>query len=107
MDLLNLIISLVSGLVGGNVAGASMPDKNLGTVGNSVAGLLGGGIGDFILKALGVLATTGAATAAGAAPVEASGFDLTSLLANIGVSGVSGGALTAIIALIKNALQKK
>lgn len=102
MEIINLIISLISGAVGGNIAGAALPEKNLGTIGNTVAGLIGGGAGDFILKALGVLATT---TATGAAGENA--LDLTSILANIGVSGVSGGVLTAIISLIKDAVQKK
>jgi uncharacterized membrane protein YeaQ/YmgE (transglycosylase-associated protein family) len=104
MEIVNLIISLISGAVGGNVAGAAVTDKNLGGIANTVIGLIGGGAGDFILKALGLFATT-TATAAGA--TSGSEFDLTSLLANIGVSGVSGGALTAIIALVKDAVQKK
>lgn len=99
MDILNLIISLISGAVGGNVAGATVPtEKNLGTVANTVIGLLGGGAGEYILKALGILS----ATQTGAAD-----FDWASLLTTIGVSGVSGGAITAIIALIKDAIQKK
>jgi uncharacterized membrane protein YeaQ/YmgE (transglycosylase-associated protein family) len=100
VDIINLLISLISGAVGGNVAGAAMPEKNLGGIGNTIVGLLGGGLGDFILKALGILATTGVAGAS-------DNLDLSSILANIGVSGVSGGALTAIIALIKDTMQKK
>jgi uncharacterized membrane protein YeaQ/YmgE (transglycosylase-associated protein family) len=103
-SIINLIISLVSGAVGGNVAGAAVSDKNLGTPANTVIGLLGGGVGDFLLKALGILATTAATGAAGASHEHA--FDISSLLTNIGVSGVSGGALTAIISLIKAAMQK-
>ena len=102
MDIVNLIISLISGAVGGNIAGAATSDKNLGPLVNTVSGLIGGGLGDFILKALGILATTHVAGATGG-----SEFDLASLLANFGVSGLSGGALTAIITLIKDALQKK
>lgn len=103
MDILNLIISLVSGAVGGNVAGAAMPEKNPGTLINTIAGLFGGGVGDFILKALGILATSSMAGHA----ATGNEFDISSLLANIGISGVSGGVLTAIIALIKDAMQKK
>jgi len=103
MEIVNLLISLISGAAGGNIAGAATTDKNLGPLFNTIAGLIGGGAGDFILKALGILATTHAA-APGATGSE---FDLASLLTNIGVSGVSGGALTAIITLVKDALQKK
>lgn len=107
MEFLPLIISLISGAVGGNVAGAAMPEKNLGTLANTVAGLIGGGAGDFILKALGILASAGVATTEPGAAAAPQAFDLTSLLANIGVSGVSGGVLTAVIALIKDAIARK
>jgi len=40
MNILYLIISLVCGAVGGNIAGALMKDKSLGTLGNSLAGIL-------------------------------------------------------------------
>lgn len=103
MDIVNLVISLLSGAVGGNVAGAALPEKNLGAIANTIAGLVGGGLGDFILKAAGILATTSTAAAGGGAEH----LDLTSILGTIAASGVSGGALTAIIAFIKDALQKK
>lgn len=100
MDIINVLISLISGAIGGNIAGAATQEKNLGVIGNTIIGLLGGGAGDFILKLLGVLSAAGATGTAGE-------MDLTSILANIGISGVSGGALTAIITLIKDAIQKK
>jgi uncharacterized membrane protein YeaQ/YmgE (transglycosylase-associated protein family) len=106
MDVANMIISLISGIIGGNVAGAAMPaDKNLGAIGNSVAGFFGGGIGNYVLQALGALATAGAAAATGA-PAQAHGLDLATILANIGGSGVGGAILTIIAGLIKGALQK-
>ena len=40
---IGLIIQLISGAVGGNIAGAAMNQYSLGTVGNSIAGLIGGG----------------------------------------------------------------
>lgn len=98
-SIINLIIALIGGGVGGNVAGAALPEKTLGTLGNTIAGLIGGGAGNFLLTALGVLAST--------KTPGASELDLSSILASLGVGGVSGGALTAIIALIKDALQKK
>lgn len=103
MDILLTIISLISGAAGGHIAGASMPEKSLGSIGNTIAGLLGGGVGQFILKALGVLATTHVA----GAPATGHELDLASILASIGAGGVGGGALTAIAALLKDALQKK
>lgn len=103
MDIVNLIISLLSGAAGGNVAGAAMPDKSLGALGNTIAGLIGGGGGLFLLKALGVIAST-AATGGEGAPAA---FDLTSIISSIVGGGVGGGVLTAIVALIKSAVEKK
>ncbi len=87
----SLIISLISGAVGGNVAGALMKGSSLGTLGNSIAGIAGGGLGGGILGALGM-----GGAAAGAGPI------LGSLL----TGGVGGGALMAIIGLIRKAMSK-
>jgi uncharacterized membrane protein YeaQ/YmgE (transglycosylase-associated protein family) len=45
MNIVSLIIEAISGAVGGNVAGAAMKDNSLGTMGNSIAGIVGGGLG--------------------------------------------------------------
>jgi uncharacterized membrane protein YeaQ/YmgE (transglycosylase-associated protein family) len=95
MDTTSLIIDLISGAVGGNAAGAAMPDKSLGTLGNTIAGLVGGGLGGQILQAL-VPALSGSGSS-----------DLGGILANIAGSGVGGGLLMAIISVIKNALAEK
>jgi uncharacterized membrane protein YeaQ/YmgE (transglycosylase-associated protein family) len=42
---MELIISLLSGAVGGNLAGAVLKKSSMGTLWNSVLGILGGGIG--------------------------------------------------------------
>ena len=52
MDMTSLIIEAVSGAVGGNVAGAAMKENSLGTAGNSIAGILGGGLGGTILHSV-------------------------------------------------------
>ena len=93
MDLVSLLVSLISGAVGGNVAGAAMQDKSLGTLGNSIAGILGGGIGMMILKTLGVLASTGAADGLGA------------IIGNIAGGGAGGAVLLVIVSLLKKAMQ--
>lgn len=96
MDITSLLISLVSGAVGGNVAGAAMKDKSLGTAGNSLAGIFGGGIGGAILQMLGVLKSAGG-----------EGLDLTSIVGNVASGGVGGGIVLAIISFIKSAMAKK
>lgn len=49
MDITSLLIQLVSGAVGGNIAGAAMKKFSLGTVDNSIVGILGGGVGGAVL----------------------------------------------------------
>jgi len=51
--LLPLIIQLISGAAGGNVAVALMKNLSLGTLGNSIAGVAGGGIGGQLLSLIG------------------------------------------------------
>ncbi len=91
---LPIIIQLVSGAVGGNVAGALLKKLSLGTIGNSIVGILGGGLGGYLLSLLGV------ATGAG-------GMDVTGIIGSIAGGGVGGGALMAIVGVIKNAMSKK
>ena len=99
MDIVNLIISLISGAVGGNIGGA-LTEKNLGVLANTIIGLLGGGAGDFLFKALGIVSAAPPAATGG-------GLDIASLLTTIGISGVSGGVITAIVSAIKNSMEKK
>lgn len=113
VNTISIIISLISGIIGGNLAGVGLSEKNLGAIGNTIAGLIGGGAGQFLLKLLGVLGAAGVATGAatGAPPaVDATNLanlDLSTILASIGAGGVGGGVLTAIIAYIKNAVMQK
>jgi len=95
MDLLPMIISLVSGAAGGNVAGALMKKFSMGTALNSIVGILGGGLGKTILGALGM----GGMAAAGDA---GSAMDIGSILSAVAGGGVGGGALMAIIGVVKN-----
>ncbi len=93
-NLLPLIIQLVSGAVGGNVAGGLMKQFSLGTLGNSIAGILGGGIGGQLLGLLGIATGSG-------------GMDIGSVVGSIASGGVGGGVLMAIVGVIKNAMKKQ
>jgi uncharacterized membrane protein YeaQ/YmgE (transglycosylase-associated protein family) len=93
MDIISLIVNLMSGAIGGNVAAAVLKDQSLGTIGNSVAGILGGGIGAVVLQALGASAGTG-------------GLDIGSLIASILSGGVGGAIVMAVIGLIRSAPAK-
>jgi len=91
--MVNIIIQLISGAVGGNGAGALLKKLSLGTIGNTIAGILGGGLGGQLLGLLGM------APAAG-------GGDLNGIIASVLSGGVGGGALMGIIGAIKKALGK-
>ena len=100
MNWLPLIVSLVSGGVGGNIAGALMQKFNLGPVGNTITGLVGGGVGSQLLNMI----TSCGAAAAAAAP--ASGMDLSSILSSVGGGGIGGAIVMAVIGLIKAQMSK-
>ncbi|GAB5406234.1 MAG: hypothetical protein Aurels2KO_44650 [Aureliella sp.] len=92
MSFVPLIINLLCGAVGGNVAGGLIKKLNLGTVGNSLAGILGGGIGGQLLGMLGMSGGSGGA------------LDLPTIISNVGAGGVGGGVVLAVVGLIKNVL---
>lgn len=96
MDIVKLLVSLISGAVGGNIAGAAVKENNLGAVANSVIGLLGGVGGDYILQALDLFSKAPATT----------GFDVGAFVANVGVSGVSGAVLVAVVSYLKGYFSK-
>jgi uncharacterized membrane protein YeaQ/YmgE (transglycosylase-associated protein family) len=100
--IIGLIISLISGAVGGNIAGAVLKDQSLGALGNTIAGLIGGGVGGQILSALGLF---GSAAVAGAG-APAGGLDIGSLIGNIAGSGVGGAILMMIVGFIKQIMAR-
>jgi hypothetical protein len=71
----------------GNIAGSLLKNFNLGPVGNSIAGLVGGGLGGQLLS---MMTSSGAATAA-----AGSGLDLSSILSGVGSGGL-GGAIVMV-----------
>ena len=96
MNIISLIIEAISGAVGGNVAGAAMKENSLGTVGNSIAGIIGGGLGGTLLQAV-----MGTAAASGGS------LDLTTILSNVAGGGVGGAILMAVVGIIKNKMAAK
>ena len=48
---MGLIIQLILGAVGGNIGGVLFKNISLGTLGNSIAGIVGGGLGAQVLSA--------------------------------------------------------
>jgi len=94
MEYLMMALPYLTGALGGNIIGKILPSLNLGTLGNSIAGIVGGGLGGSILGALGVAA--GPATS----------LDIGSLLGGAGAGAVGGGVVMFVVGLIKKALSK-
>jgi uncharacterized membrane protein YeaQ/YmgE (transglycosylase-associated protein family) len=84
------VISLITGAIGGNIAGAVFKNLSLGTIGNTVAGVLGGGAGTVILNAV-----LGSGAAGG------------TVVGDIASSGVGSVVVMLIVGFIKNAMAKK
>ena len=91
MNLTALIIQLIAGALGGNAAGSVSKDANLGPLGNSVAGAIGGGLGGQVLNAILGLGGTAAA----------SGLDIGSIVSAFLTGGVSGGATALVVGFLK------
>src|SRR3954468_22642423 len=65
MGLLPLIIEVLCGAAGGNIAGKLFKNLDMGTVGNSLAGIVGGGLGGQLINLLTTSTGTVAAPGAG------------------------------------------
>lgn len=102
--LVPILVQLIGGGVGGNGIAAILKQFNLGPVGNSIAGAIGGVGGTWLAGMIpGLSGLVSGAAATGAA---AGGLDI-GALAGQGLSGlVGGGILTAIAGAIKNATSK-
>jgi hypothetical protein len=96
MDIVGLLIQLASGAVGGNIAGAALKDQSLGTIGNTVAGLVGGGLAGQLVP---ILFGIGSSAASGS-------LDIGSIIAQIASGGVGGGVLMAIIGFVRQMMAK-
>lgn len=97
-SLLPLLIQLASGAAGGNIFGALLKNLSLGTLGNSLAGIVGGGLGGQILGPL-----------LGLAPAAAAGagsLDIGSILTQVASGGAGGGVLMVVIGILKSLFAK-
>lgn len=88
MEILHLIIQLLAGAAGGNMAGNPRGTRDMGPA--AITGAVGGGVGGYILTGL-----------LGLAAVRAGGLDLGTFISACLTGGVSGGILTAILGLIR------
>jgi hypothetical protein len=95
--IINLIIELVSGAAGGNIAGTLLKQYSLGAIGNSLAGIVGGGIAGQLLN----IVLGGGATAGATAGAVAGGLDVGLIVEQIVGGGVGGGVLMVIVGIVK------
>lgn len=95
--MLETIISLASGALGGVGAGKMMPSSSLGFLGNAVAGIAGGGLGGQLMGML----MPAAEAAAGSGSM-----DPMALLSSVAAGGVGGGVVMTVIGFIKKAMGK-
>ena len=94
MDLITLLIQLASGALGGNLAGSLFKNISLGTLGNSLAGIVGGGLGGQILGSLLNL------------PTVSGGLDPMTILSQVLSGGAGGGVLMAIIGILRTMMAR-
>jgi hypothetical protein len=89
--IINLIIQLIAGAVGGNAVGAASKDINLGALGNTIAGAVGGvGGGQLLTALIPMLAGVGNNVDIGALAGQAVG------------GGIAGAIVAAVVGVIKN-----
>ena len=89
--LINLITQIVAGALGGNGAGSALKDQSLGTLGNTIAGAIGGVAGGQLLSALNPALAGAAGT-----------IDFSALLGQAVGGGISGAIVAAIAGFIKS-----
>ena len=97
MDPITLIIQALSGAAGGNIVGSVLKNLNLGTVGNSLAGIVGGVLGGNFLGGL---------IGPGATAAASGGLDIGSIIGQVVSGGAGGGVLMAIVGLIRSVMAK-
>jgi hypothetical protein len=100
MDIASLLIQLLSGAAGGNLAGKMLSNLSLGGLGNSLAGVIGGGLGSQVLNSM--LGAGATAAAASAAP----DLDLSGLVTQVLGGGAGGGIMMMLVGVLKQMFQR-
>jgi hypothetical protein len=88
-----ILINAIAGALGGLGAGKASPTFDLGTIGNIVAGLVGGGLLGQIVTLL--LPSVVAA-------VQSGNLSVSGIVSQAIAGGAGGAILTAVIGAIKN-----
>jgi hypothetical protein len=96
IDIVTLLVQLVSGALGGNIVGGILRRLSLGVVGNTLAGIIGGGIGGQLLTVLYDLP--------GAAPTG--GLDPTALGGQVASGAIGGAVVMLVVGILKSLFAK-
>jgi len=88
-----ILINLVAGALGGVATGKSSPTFDLGTIGNIISGVVGGGV-------LGQVVTLALPSIVAAA--QSGNLSVGGVVSHVVAGGAGGAILTAIIGAIKN-----
>lgn len=99
-----VLVQLITGGAGGNVIGQIASALNLGVVGNTIVGAIGGICGTWLASMIPGLDTLVGSSAN--SPGMVGGLDLGALAGQGAVGLVSGAVLTAIVGLVKSTLAK-
>ena len=91
--MVQILINLIAGALGGAATGKASPTFDLGTIGNVISGLVGGGLLGQIVTLL--LPSIMAAAQSGNLSVEG-------IVTQVIAGGAGGAILTAIVGAIKN-----
>jgi hypothetical protein len=88
-----ILINLVAGALGGAGVGKASPQFDLGTIGNIISGVVGGGV-------LGQIVTLALPSVVAAA--QGGNLSVGGIISQVIAGGAGGAILTAIIGAIKN-----
>ena len=87
--IIDLIVLMVAGILGGNAIGTSLPKYDLGKMWNTIAGAVGGAVGGEILQA--VMQFIGGESA------------ISSIITQVAGGGAAGAIFTMLLANFKRA----
>lgn len=96
MDVVALLIQFVGGATGGNIAGSLLRRISLGPIGNTIAGMVGGGIGTVLLDG-------------GLGPDHAAALTLLdpgAIIGEIAAAGIGGNAMMVFVGLLRQWLSR-
>ena len=93
LNMEQILINLIAGAAGGVAAGKTSPTFDLGTIGNIISGVVGGGV-------LGQVVTLALPSIVAAA--ESGNLSVGGVVSQLIAGGAGGAILTALIGAIKN-----